>query len=80
MFILPMLLLLASCFYRTTHDLGLGLQLAVPHSELVLLQTTAAATARAATATTIEEIRSELVLRFWLCGVAAVEGEDTRLH
>ena len=24
-FILPMLLLLASCFYRTTHDLGLGL-------------------------------------------------------
>ena len=32
------LLLLAFCFYRTTHDLGLGLQLIVLHSELVLLQ------------------------------------------
>ena len=42
--------------------------------------TTAAATATAATATTIEELRSELLLRFGLCGLAAVEGEDTRLH
>ena len=33
-----MLLILAFCFYRTTHDLGLGLQLLVLHSELVLLQ------------------------------------------
>ena len=55
-FILPILLLLASCFYRTAHDLGLGLLLTVLHSELVLLQRrTAAATATAATATTVEE-------------------------
>ena len=37
-FILPMLLLLAFCFYRTAHDVGLGLQLTVLDSELVLLQ------------------------------------------
>ena len=35
---LPMLLLLAFCFYRTTHDFGLGVQLIVLHSELALLQ------------------------------------------
>ena len=52
-----------------------------PAFRTVLLQRrTAAATARAATATTIEELRSELLLRFRLCGLAAVEGEDTRLH
>ena len=33
-----MLLLLEFCFYRTTRGLGLGVQLTVPHSELVLLQ------------------------------------------
>ena len=37
-FILPMLLLPAFCCHRTAHDLGLGLQLTVLHSELVLLQ------------------------------------------
>ena len=41
-FTLPILLLLAFCFYRTTHDLDL-VQLLVPHSELVLLQRRAAA-------------------------------------
>ena len=54
-FILPILLLPEFCFYRTTHDLGLGLQQLILPSELVLLQRrTAAVTARAATATTIE--------------------------
>ena len=33
-FTLPMLLLLEFWFDRTTHDLGLGLQLLLPHSEL----------------------------------------------
>ena len=42
--------------------------------------TTAAATATAAPATTIGELRSELLLRFWYCGFPAVEGADTRLH
>ena len=32
------------------------------------------------TATTIEELRSELLLRFWVFVVSAVEGKDTRLH
>ena len=36
-FILPMLPLPDVCFYRTTHDLGLGLPLLLLHPELVLL-------------------------------------------
>ena len=55
-FILPILLLQELCFYRTTHDLGLGVQLLVLHPESAPLQRrTHVATATAATATTIEE-------------------------
>ena len=36
-FMLPMLLLLEFCFYRTTHDADLDVQLVVLHPELVLL-------------------------------------------
>ena len=78
-FILPMLLLLlALCSDRTTHDLGLGLLSYIQRTGTAA--TTAAATARGATATTIKELRSELPRRFWLYIVSAVEGEDTRLH
>ena len=70
-FIFPIFLLLGFCFYRTTHDLGLGVQ-------LITFRTGTAATiaTAAVTPTTIEELRSE----FWLYGWAAVEGKDTRLH
>ena len=75
---LSMLLLLEFCYYITTHDLGLGLQLLVLHSETGTAATTAAGTATAAQPRRrMKTLRSELL---WHFVVVAVDGKDTRLH